>query len=377
MRSNVNIAFNLTATSSYPTTGDIEEILNLGRRYPSGDNCQPFTILQTSLNEFEIKYQYERGKHFLNTNNIPSVITLGFLIESLSLAASQKNCRIEYQKDIDYQTDKSAWLKFRILKSESAKDFLSDYLLLRHTNRGLYAQNITEIEKIILNSSLKASMNSSVVSFKIERISSKMTSYILTCEEVFWKKRDIIADLGKWISLKLFTTPKEGFYWKTLSLNYLETIGLKLLSKAPVISEKLSYFLNLLNKRKLKKQLIHSGGVIFFKVPKIQDHDYLEIGRSIFRSWLQLTALDFEIQPLSISTLLPYFINTFKDSKEINSALVNKIKTMGCALKEDMGISDSEEILWGLRFGRKLENDQITLSKRNEALYLEKKPHNK
>lgn len=376
MRSNVNLAFNIPANNDHPTVSEINDILDFGRRYPSGDNCQPFSILQTSLNEFEIKYQHERGKHFLNTNNISSAITLGFLIESLCLGASQKNCQIEYQKDIDYQTDKPNWLKFRIVKSETTKDFLSDYISLRHTNRGLYLKSLTEIEKMILNSSLKASINSSLVGFKIKRISTKVISYILTSEEIFWKKRDIIADLGKWISLNIFTNPKEGFYWKTLGLNYFETIGLKFLSKVPALTERLSDFLSILNKRKLKRQITNSGGIVFFTVPKASsDLDFLHIGRSIFRSWLQLTALDFEIQPLSISTLLPYFINTFGDTKAINPDLLNEIKTMGCDLKAEVGISDCHEILWGLRFGRKLENNQPTISNRNEDIYLTKKPH--
>lgn len=376
MKSNVNVALNLSVNSAYPTSDEVSEILNFGKRYPSGDNCQPFLILQTSLNEFEIKYQSERGKHFLNTNNIPSAITLGFLIESLSLGASQKNCQIEYQKDTDYQTDAPNWLKFRIIKSDTAKDFLSDYIFLRHTNRGLYSPNLTEIEKMILNSSLKASISSSDVSFKISRITPQITDYILTCENIFWKKREIITGLGKWISLRLFTSPKEGFYWKTLGLNYLETFALKILSKLPALSEKLSSLLNMFNKQKLRQQLNNSGGLVLFTVPKMSNMDFLEIGRSIFRSWLQLTALDFEIQPLSISTLLPYYINTLDDSKGIDPDLLKKMKTMGELEKVNLGVDDSHDVLWGLRFGRRLENDQMPeLSNRNEALYLIKKPH--
>lgn len=361
-----------------PSADEISDILNYGRRYPSGDNSQCFTLVQILDNEFEIHYHQNRGKHYLNSNYISSLLSLGFLIESISIGASQKSCKIIFKTDCDLKSDGPKWAKFTIVKDECVtKDFLADYIDKRHTNRGFYNSKVTEIEKLVLNSSLKASFNNCLVSCKIGSIDEHIIKYFQKCEEVFWSEKSIIVDLGQWIFLNIFKNPNTGFYWKTLGVNYFEIMGLKLLSKFSFISKKLSLILTLINKMKMKKQLKNSAGIISFTVPKGSNIDFIETGRTIFRGWLQLTALEYEIQPLSLGSLLPYYLTATNNSIAIDTTWADHVKLEYQSLKTKLQIDSSREILWSFRFGRKLETEEdITFSNREESLYLIKKPHN-
>lgn len=370
--------FDSTKNSIFPSANEISDILNYGRRYPSGDNSQCFTLLQILDNEFEIHYHPNKGKHYLNSNYIPTLLSLGFLIESVSIGASQKSCKIIFKTDCDFKSDGPKWAKFTIVKDESTtKDFLADYIDKRHTNRGLYNSKVTEIEKLVLNSSLKASFNNCLVSCKISSIDKHIIKYFQKCEEAFWSRKNIISDLGQWIFLNIFKNPSTGFYWKTLGVSYFEIMGLKLFSKFSFISQKLSPILTLVNKMKFKKQLKNSAGIIYFTVPKGTNIDFVETGRTIFRGWLQLTALEYEVQPLSLGSLLPYYLTASNNSIDIDTAWANQVKLEYQSLKTKLQIDSSREILWTFRFGRKLETEEdITFSNREESLYLIKKPHN-
>lgn len=252
--------------------------------------------------------------------------------------------QILYAEDKDFKTDGPNWLKLSIIKCDANKDILSEYVKIRHTNRNSYSTQFTELEKMILNSSLKASIQSTVLGFKISNINPGLLNYFQKCEEIFWNQKQIVSDLSKMISTNLIKNPKVGFFWKTLGINYFEILLIKFLSKLPFITENLSFVFNFINKMKLKKLLKNSGGILFFTTPNSVKLNYMEVGRSIFRSWLQLTALDIECQPLSIGTFLPYYLNIYNNSKGIDANWIQEVISMNTKLKESLNISENQNI---------------------------------
>ena len=61
--------------------------VELAIRAPSGDNCQPWSFTWDGT-ELEVVHLEQRAKHVLNPHNTASLISLGAIVESLHLAAS-------------------------------------------------------------------------------------------------------------------------------------------------------------------------------------------------------------------------------------------------------------------------------------------------
>lgn len=362
----------ISNTQSLPSEEEISQILEYGKRYPSGDNTQPFHLEQISHNQFDIIYHEDLGRHVLNIENFSSIFALGCLIESLNIGASIYSCKIEITFLEDYGSDKKRWLSFKVFKTDVAKDSLAESVKLRHTNRGLFSRQWSDMDQMILKSSIKASLNSSITDFYISRNQPLFTEYILKCEEIFWKQRKIAQDIARWVKLSVLKNPERGFYWKTLGTTYMETLALVFSTKIKYLPPLLEKIMIFLSKSKIKKSIDHSAGIIFFSTTTKDKKSLLEVGRAIFRSWLQLTALDYEVQPLSLSTLLPFSLplsKEFNPYQEWKEQVFLKQKE----LYQHLGLKKSQELVWAFRFGKKLSSDSIVLSKREEKDYLIKK----
>jgi hypothetical protein len=89
----------------------VERLLAGAMTAPSADNCQPWTFQWTGR-ELAVRYDRERGQHHINHGLHAAYITLGSLLEALSMAASAEALRTE--ETLQLETPESAtWATVR------------------------------------------------------------------------------------------------------------------------------------------------------------------------------------------------------------------------------------------------------------------------
>ncbi len=131
---------------------DLQAILDFAKWSPSGDNSQPW--------HFELKSETEFILHFHNEDSAydfagkPSVMTIGFFIETFKIAASH----FSYRVDWTYEPigPKTHNIIFRITKDESIKESqLFPMIKIRSVNRFAYkTTRLTQRQKMVLEQSL-------------------------------------------------------------------------------------------------------------------------------------------------------------------------------------------------------------------------------
>lgn len=131
---------------------DLEAILDYARWTPSGDNSQSW--------QFEIQNANEFIFHFHNEDSLydfagkPSIMTMGFFIESFQIAASH----FGYRSDWTYESvgPKTHKIYFKITKDDSINEnLLFPFLKIRSVDRYSYKTfGLTQKQKIILEKSI-------------------------------------------------------------------------------------------------------------------------------------------------------------------------------------------------------------------------------
>jgi hypothetical protein len=346
------------------------QIFKYGMRYPSGDNCQPFKISKISANEFLISYDISTAKHILNADNIPSIISLGALIESISIGASQFSCYITTKPEKDFGTEGTDWLSFKIFRADIPKDNLINSITNRHTDRGNYKIDLSDFELKRLDSSLQKSIQDKAVQVLTTKITDKIISYFVHCEEIFWKEKQIVRDLSRWIKFKKTEIPKDGFTWKNLSLSFFEAIALVFLARNQFLINIFEPILTLINKAKMKKSLHHSAGIIFFAIKDDSKMGILNSGRSMMRAWLTITEQGYVAQPLSISSILPYTLKKkIANMDDSNKDWQNNVITKNTELSSLLNIDSTSDIIWAFRFGKPINSSRADRSGRDPSKF--------
>lgn len=353
----------------YPNPSEIQQIFEFGLRYPSGDNCQPFKITKINANEYLVSYDITTAKHILNSDNISSIISLGALIESISIAASQFNCYITTRFEKDFGTDSKDWLSFKIIKASTPRDNLIDSITKRHTDRGNYKIDLSDLEFKKLHLSLQKTIRDKNVKVYTAKVTDKIVHYLLRCEEIFWKEKQIVKDLSRWIKFKKTEVPNDGFTWKNLSLSFLEAKMLVFLAKNQFLITLFKPILTLFNKSKMRKALSHSAGMIFFSIKDDSKMSIFNSGRSMMRAWLTITGLGYVAQPLSICSLLPYTLKkdicTLNSSKEWHDTII----AGNAQLCSFLNIDPSADIIWAFRFGKPVNSITLDRSGRDPSKF--------
>ena len=73
----------------------IYRIVEAAMQAPSGDNCQPWRF-EWNGHELCVSHNEEKARHAFNRANHASYISLGCVLESISIAASHENLKAVY-----------------------------------------------------------------------------------------------------------------------------------------------------------------------------------------------------------------------------------------------------------------------------------------
>lgn len=209
------LSFNHTMEhSSEPITKDkITRIIQQAVLSPTADNCQPFTFSWRE-NELLIYHSHLLATHPLNVRNIPSMLSLGCLVEAIDLSASEFSLDLKYEIFDILENKKSLCCRIVFNKSLRYPHKLLPALAERTTDRRLYT-------RVPLPLNLVADIeNSELPGVKIHlagELKSALKDYLLSSEK-FLLEGDNLPCTLEWVRLtpNEISKTRDGMPWKSI-----------------------------------------------------------------------------------------------------------------------------------------------------------------
>lgn len=181
--------------SSRPRT-EIEEILNLARWAPSGDNAQPWRFRVLDAETVRVTIRHDPDNIYEYRHGEPTWLTLGILIETARIAATGWHRTMNWEQERP-DAPNSIILRFRQSDS-TAVDPLLSFITLRSVDRNRYRQRrLTEMEKAALQKCLSPNLildwhENHVARWRIARLTAAATAIRLRSQEAFRVHQRII-----------------------------------------------------------------------------------------------------------------------------------------------------------------------------------------
>jgi molybdopterin/thiamine biosynthesis adenylyltransferase/nitroreductase len=171
---------------------EIEQILDLARWAPSGDNAQPwrFEITGDDRVTVHIEIEGEAQNVYDYQNGRPTLLSAGFLLESMRIAATRFHRRIRWT--YSGCDDQGHRIEVTLTKDASlAKNPLCDYLAIRSVDRRAYLRRpLTAAQKAELEAALGDELRiewreTSSERLKIARLCARTTDLRLRLPEAY------------------------------------------------------------------------------------------------------------------------------------------------------------------------------------------------
>lgn len=340
---------------------ELTSILNQCLSYPSGDNCQPFRFKILGDSEFEIHHDEDVARHRLNISSHASCLSLGTLLETISLVASNSGYKavIELFFPAGLRTrGLQRWASVRLVTnaeppSEADKE-LHAAIPLRAVKRTRYeSENLPE--DVVRWLKFEAARNPNIAFSFQNVLSPDLTAELLDIEEETWKDIRLAKDILKWIRFSKSSAEKsrDGMTWKSLGLPFFQKPFLKLFTLFPSLYKVSTSAGSTKGQRKsLEDSLTNSGG---FGWIALSGHDHMQVvsvGRTYFRMWLFLTGRGYAFQPLSLATF-PAYAHAFGALPEDwPAALHPRYQNIVHLIQRDMKVSANWIPIWGFRTGK-------------------------
>jgi len=276
---------------------------------PTHENCQPwrFEYDGQTLSIFEDEL---RAAHALNRQKHTSLINLGCLMESISMAARSVG-RSAYFEVGEITVRQLSSVRVTFGDEIQAVPELMDQLRNRKTDRRLYKGGE-------LNSRLKMELlrnappSENVVLHFARPFSQELNSYIRAVEESVWARRKSRLDLMKWFRLnesELVSTA-DGLGRRAMDVNKFQAMVLKLIQK-PFLG---SLLLKLGGLRKIgnivEEQLYSSASLGLITVRTHHPFDLINAGRLLMKTWCRLNQEGMAVHPIAESALGIYDLDT-------------------------------------------------------------------
>ncbi|RYZ75195.1 MAG: hypothetical protein EOP06_32755 [Proteobacteria bacterium] len=319
--------------------------------YPSADNCQPFRFRVVSDTEVEIFHDGATAAHRLNGTKIASWLSLGTLLETISLRAGQSGYHVRTQNLLAQNASQDGSSKWAVLHLQKADIILSsdDKVLAsalndRCVNRNLY-ETAAIAEEDIQWLTAEAQKN----------LSADLEKVLLNIEEEAWKDERTAFDVLKWIRFdaKTIQASRDGMPWHSLGLKFYQKPFLKLFVKFPAIYNLLAKAgATKENRKAFQNQIQHSAGFGWMALNRYNPQDICEAGRTMFRMWLYLTARGYAYQPMNLATLPSFDFHFDKLPTDWPQNLKKLYPVAIDLIQRDSMMGNHCFPMWGFRTGK-------------------------
>jgi nitroreductase len=339
-------------TSAKPRT-TIEEILNLARWAPSGDNAQPWTFRIVDDETVQVQIHHEPTNVYEYADGEPTWLSAGMLIETMRIAATAWQRQMVWEQG---PSDARASLTVRFPRTDTHDiDPLLSFVTLRSVDRRKYSRRPLSVsERTMLN----ACFTDGVIidwheglrnRWGVARLSALATTIRLRCPEAFQVNQKFI-DWDHPQSPSGIPAGAIGLSALTVRMmrwamsRWERTQWLSRLGGGLAAAVQMDYLPG-----------IASAGYFVLRRPPAgvskQNgiEELLNVGRSIQRFWLTATRLGLAVQPVLATLAFAYYgERRIKFSSE--PTLAGEAEALARAFRRTLGVA-AEEVVFVGRIG--------------------------
>lgn len=270
-------------------------------RYPSGDNAQPFDFKITSDNTLSVIVCSERSHHTLNFNDWATYISLGALIEQMSIVASQFGFSVEY--DLKTALASGNWNFTFSYCVDLESDPLISMLSKRESDRRSFHGGDL---KPSFQQSLTEKFNFPNSQIHLQKIAEGMLPYLSQAETLVLNWKRAFMDILKWISFDSIPRQLRGLPWRNLGISVIEAKIIQAIARVPWLFH-VFYHLRWHKGAELssKQKFRSSAGILLISTKSMDARNLIDCGRSLLRVWTYLCGSGYGVQ-LHTSSTLPY-----------------------------------------------------------------------
>lgn len=326
----------------------IRRIIDATRRAPSGENCQPWKF-RWDGSTLSVIHLADRAQNQINYQGFVSLFSMGFLFETLHVAASAEGLVPRFT--VLFNPSQSIWAEVRFDRTDARPDSLSQMLDRRFTDRRPFlggkipADLITALENETTGTGCRF--------YWCEKPTEELLRWACEAEVFFWHNDVFHRDYTRWIRLRTREAleTRDGIPWWSLGVPYL-------VSRLLIPLKRYSYqkfanqigFLSI-TKNVLRKQITSSAAVGCITLRSVSPDTVVEAGRLAMRAWLRCNQCDFGFHPLSLTALFAHY-SRMGVADQVYPGLSEKGRRGEKALRNCFAYADGEIPLWVFRTGR-------------------------
>jgi len=328
-------------------------IILAGIQAPSGDNAQPWSFA-SSENQIYLYLNRNKDRSFFNVRQIASIISCGCVIENMKIAASGFGLRADIQY-LPEHSDINLMAVVSLTQGKCPKDRLADCLWQRHTNRKLYKRKSVP-------GSVLDSLHESILSIpgtKLHFITKpddlkKLARMIYQVDRIRTEYRPLHEHLMEMIRFTDHEAleKKDGFPLKNLEAGVAGELFLKATRPWAIMNIVNKIGLGRMVAFQSYKGIINSSGAALLTVDGQEDKKFLMGGQALERTWLTLSSLGLDMQPMTAVTLfyLRWILNGKGEFQKKHQKVLGDIEKSYLSLFSDFDFKNEGQVML-FRFG--------------------------
>jgi hypothetical protein len=333
------------------TTSQIQELVRNSNSAPSPDNCQPWKF-EWDSQTLSILHLPSRAFHSLNPHYLISHLTLGCLLEAISLSASKLGFKTHIDLTDFSETEGACWARVQFSELGTPCDPLFYALENRTTDRRLFIGGAEEIKqfRVSLPDDQPAQIHLSTT------FPEELVAYYENSEQMFMEHPQALADVMKWVQFSIANArvKGDGLSWRNMLVRPIEVPIMYLFQKIPATTRLLAGFLTRQHRNRSRQQFLSSAALIGVSVPlqngKIPPSSVVSGGRAMMRAWLRLTQMKFGVQPASFLTLPSLYLRQ-DVADEFFQTKKEHFRNGDLLMRKIFAIGQDRFLLWTLRTG--------------------------
>ncbi len=286
--------------TSLPVPDDvIRAIVTAGIQAPSGDNIQPW-LFEIKANQILVTINKSLDESYFNFKQIPSLISLGAVVENCKIAASSYGLETRISYEDTESKHITAVLTFAL--SDEPRDYLFDSIWERNTNRRQYFS--TKIPQKQLNKLQEVLIRfPDVIWHEVSdrKVLQKLARAVYLVDIIRSERKDLHEHIQKMLRFTQESVyrKRDGFPLRNLKAGWFGELFLMFTHPWKIMK-----FLNYVGfsyvvARFVYKEVVSSSTLVLITIPTTSPMRCVEAGRALERIWLEATNADIAFQPMA------------------------------------------------------------------------------
>lgn len=330
------------------TRRQIERIVVAANTAPSADNCQPW-VFSWDGEALTIGHDPGRATHVLDHLKRMSCLTLGGLVEAVTIAAAREHAEARFE--LTPGTPGAIWAKVRFLGGGTTHE-LDSALEQRCTDRRAFGGG--SLSAPVFDAIRREATDTPGCNVRfVERCSPELLDYLSRGDGYVWRHETVYRDLMLWVrfSQREIDATRDGAPWRCLGYDIPELPGLSL-SRSSLVQRLIAGGgLSVIPRLRLQSQLASAAGLYCVTAPSTSPLDLVNAGRRAFLIWLRLNRAGYGVQPISVQSVFAHSFAEGQPPEGTLPELVELFRRGPAILARAFGAGAGEQVVWMFRTG--------------------------